>query len=198
MFWFILVQYWRYKSATFPPLPIWKMDQNIRILFLMNPYQNFHRLTKMPLPHYLFDIRTRLLENDLNGIFVCKDVFNSLVSRPFEFWILSGENLRSFNELLDEVSIRVWDDRLSLANRVLLCLVWLRQYPTYSVLSLIFGVSTCTVGRIIESYWVLLWEIVHPVISWPSQRKWRDLRGNWPCRNASNCWMYLMEHLMRS
>ena len=118
MFWFILVQYWRYKSATFPPLPLWKMDQNIRILFLMNPYQNFHRLTKMPLPHYLFDIRTRLLENDLNGIFVCKDVFNSLVSRPFEFWILSGENLRSFNELLDEVSIRIPDkSRLPLANR---------------------------------------------------------------------------------
>ena len=173
LFWFILVQYWRYKSATFPPLPLWKMDQNIGILFLMNLYQNFHRLTRMSLPHYLFDIRTRLLENELNGIFVCKDVFNSLVSRPFEFWILCGESLRSFNELLDEVSIRIPDkrfgmSRLSLANRVLLTLVWLRQYPTYSVLSLTFGVSTCTVGRIIESYWVLLWEILHPVISWPS------------------------------
>ena len=101
LFWFILVQYWRYKSATFPPLLLLKMDQDIGILFLMNLYQNFHRLTRMPLTHYLFGIRTRLLENKLNGIFVCKDVFNSLVSRHCEFWILCGESLRSFNELLD-------------------------------------------------------------------------------------------------
>ena len=185
MFWFILVQYWRYKSATLPPLPLWKLDQDIWILFLMNLYKNFHRLTRMPLPHYLFGIRTRLLENMLNGIFVCKDVFNSLVSRPCEFWILCGESLRSFNGHLDEVSIRNPDkrfgmSRLFLANRVLLTLVWLRQYPTYSVLSLTFGVSTWSVGRIIESYWVLLWENVQPVICWPSQREWRDLRGNWP------------------
>ena len=165
LFWFILFQYWRYKSATFPPLSLQKMDQDIGILFLINLYQNFHRLTRMPLPHYLFGIRTRLLENKMNGIFVCKNVFNSMVSRPCEFWILCGESLRSFNKLLDEVSIRIPDKRfgmirLSLANRVLLSLVWLRQYPTYSVLSLTFGVSTCTVGRIIESYWVLLWKNV--------------------------------------
>ena len=122
LFWFILVQYWWYKSATFPPLPLWKIDQNIGILFLTNLYQNVHRLTRMPLPHYIFDKRTRLLVNELNGIFVCtcKDVFNSLLSRPFEFWILCRESFRSFDELLDEVSIRIPDkSRLPLANRVL-------------------------------------------------------------------------------
>ena len=152
LFWFILVQYWRY---TFPPLPLLKMDQDIGILFLMNLYQNFHRLTRMPLPHYLFGIRTRLLENKLNGIFVCKDVFNSLVSRPLEFWTLCADSLRSFNELLHEVSIRILDkrfgmSRLFLAYRVLLNVVGLRQYLTYSVLSLTFGVSTCTIDCIIE------------------------------------------------
>ena len=89
------------------------------------------------------------------------------------------------NFLMDISSIRIADkrfrmSRLSLANRVLLTLVWLCQYTTYSVLSLKFGVSTCTVGRIIECYWVLLWENVQPVILWPSQREWRYLRGNWP------------------
>ena len=91
--WDVLVQYWRYKSAILPPLPLWKMDQNIGILFLMNLFQNLYRLTRISLPYFLFDIRTRLLGNELNGVFVCKDVFNRLVhvSRPFEYWILCGE-----------------------------------------------------------------------------------------------------------
>ena len=42
----------------------------------------------------------------------------------------------------------------------------------------LFGIGTCTVGRIINFYWVLQWGIVHFVISWPSQRYWRDLREN--------------------
>ena len=100
LFWFVLVQYWRYKSAILPPLPLWKMDQNIGILFLMNLFHNFHRLTRISLPYFLFDKGTRLLGNELNGVFVCKDVFNSLVSRPFEFWILCWESLPSLTNYL--------------------------------------------------------------------------------------------------
>ena len=65
------------------------------------------------------------------------------ISWRYEFWILCGESLRSFNDLLDNSLQKVWDDRLSLANRVLLPFVWLHQYPHYSVLSLTFNVSTC-------------------------------------------------------
>ena len=84
---------------------------------------------------------------------------------------------------MDISSIRIADkrfrmSRLSLANRVLLTLVWLRQYPTCSVLSLTFGVTTCTVGRIIESYWVLLWENVRSTCDFLALSAY--LRGNWP------------------
>jgi hypothetical protein len=77
--------FWLYKSAASPPLPLWKIDQNIGTFLLINLFQNFCRLTRIPLPHYLFDTRTRLLENELNGIFVIKDVYNNLLSRPIEY-----------------------------------------------------------------------------------------------------------------
>ena len=155
LFWFILVQYWRYKSMTFPPLPLWKMDRKLEFCFWWISFKFFTDLQEFLYHIFLLDIRTRLLQNELNGIFVCKYVFNSLVSRPLEFWTLRADSLRSFNELLHEVAIRIPDKRfgmgrLFLAYRVLLTVVGLRQYPTYSVLSLTFGVSTCTVDCIIE------------------------------------------------
>ena len=65
-------------------------------------------------------------------------------------------------------------------NRILMTLIWLRQYPTTVLLSLIFGTYPSTVHHITKHTWMKMWEVCAPLVQWPSQQQWLDKRGKWP------------------
>ncbi|XP_061179072.1 uncharacterized protein LOC133187673 [Saccostrea echinata] len=68
---------------------------------------------------------------------------------------------------------------MSLENRVLMTLIWLRHYPTYPMLSLCFGASTSSVGYILKKTWFMLWDILSSEIRWPTAAEWLSMRGRW-------------------
>ena len=152
------------------------------IFLLLHLFDQYLELWRRPLPICNFDIRNRILENVLSDDFVVKDVYSSVVGRPYDFWMLSGETPESFQSLIELVNTDIivhGNEVVSLKNRVLLTLIWLRQYPTYSLLSLTFGISTSTVSRIINLTWMKLWEICFPMIHWPTRQEWLNRRGKW-------------------
>ncbi|VDH98225.1 Hypothetical predicted protein [Mytilus galloprovincialis] len=65
-------------------------------------------------------------------------------------------------------------------NRLLITLIWLRQNPTYPMLSLMFGLGTSTVGDIVNNMWLILWEICVPLVEGPDVNSWRQRIGEWP------------------
>lgn len=130
--WFILVHYRRYNSTTLSPLPRWKVDQNIGILFLMSLTQKNHRLTRNP----------------------CTKLFlwyKNMITRK---WVKRFVNERMFST--------VWHLGLLCFGFYVFGSVSTQVTMYYHCL---FGIGTCTVGRIINSYWVL--QIIHFVISCP-------------------------------
>ena len=124
--WFILVQYRRYNSSTLSPLPRWKVDQNIGILFLMSLSQNFHRITRIPCTLFLW------YKNMITRKWVKRFVNERMFSAVWHIGLLCfGFYVQKvyvpFQDLLDELSIRNPDkrfqiSRLSWANRVFLTL----------------------------------------------------------------------------
>jgi hypothetical protein len=100
-----------------------------------------------------------------NGPRAVNDLCTKMREHPYEFWILSWDTLESFNELLTRIlpymdnRVRRRHDALSEENKLLLTLLWLRQYPTYPLLSAMFGVSLTTVGRTIHAMVQILWEV---------------------------------------
>ncbi|VDI45215.1 Hypothetical predicted protein [Mytilus galloprovincialis] len=176
--------YWVYKQTMELPVPYVQNDYNFAFLLLIQMYQRFERQA-MPLPYFGFRIRSRILEDEMPGPWVSNDVYGNLIIRPYEFWILSGETVESFQELVTLVSRRlqnynVGESWMTIENRILLTLIWLRQYPTYTLLSLTFGISVSAVGRIVNIMWIPMWEVVSPLIHWPAVQDWRNCRGRWP------------------
>ena len=53
-----------------------------------------------PLPICNFNIRNMILKNVLPDDVVVKDVYSSVVGRPYDFWMLSGETPESFQTLI--------------------------------------------------------------------------------------------------
>ncbi|CAG2212839.1 unnamed protein product [Mytilus edulis] len=138
------------------------------------------------LPHVNLTIRNRILE--IEGIphtYEARDVFSVLQNRPFDFWDTFWESPRSFQELVLAITPRTVGFRygvrfMTLENRLLMTLIWLRQYPTYSMLSQYFGISVPTVYTIIKKMWVILWEEVARTIVWPDRNTWHRRNGKWP------------------
>ncbi|VDI80370.1 Hypothetical predicted protein [Mytilus galloprovincialis] len=169
------------KMQTPPPLPYLLDEQNFAFLLLVTQYDFYRRKLRMPLPFYNFSIRSRILENENQDLLVIKDVYGTLISRPYDFWRISGETVQSFEELFVLILPRVRGLRngqrnVNLRNRLLLTLVWLRQYPTYPILSLIFGICNTLVGSIVNTMWLILWEAL---IVWPDVNSWQQKIGKW-------------------
>jgi len=72
------------------------------------------------------------------------------------------------------------DINLSSENLLLLVLLWLRSYPCYSVLCLMFNVHFSSVSRIIHGLWPKLRDLYHHMIQWPSNNQWNRMHGTWP------------------
>jgi hypothetical protein len=107
-------------------------------------------------------------------------------SHGHEFLTISGETTNTFEDMLGAVrpilcrNIRGRPCVLSPGNRLLMTFVWLRNYPTYMILSAMFAVSRTTVGDIVTSVWPVLWEIYSPEVRWHTRNGWRSLMGHWP------------------
>ena len=103
------------------------------------------------------------------------------------FYWLTGEIPPTFQLLMDEIRdhipIRVVGRNtvLNIENQVLLCLVWLRRYPTLSHISMQFGIPVSCTHRIVHKILPILHAaIVNKYIKWPSPQKWTRLAGTIP------------------
>ena len=140
-------------------------------------------LTRPP-PDPLLDIRRRLfprIDNDWHG----RDVVTSMISHPYEFYMISSETPETFLELCDLIhnfldnQITHRAHKLTVHNRVLLFFIWVRTYPTYYFLSLMFCVSYKTIANEIDTMWPIMWEIIAGQVEWPGVDEWRSLQGVW-------------------
>lgn len=134
-----------------------------------------------PLPLNL-TLRQRM-EPEL-GAWWGRDVFEQWRHHEYEFWLAVGETPTSFEEVIRICAPSFPDvrrpGRLSITNRVLMTMVWLRSYPTHYLLSLVFDVSVTTVGEIVHQTWPILWQHFAPEVRWPTVDEWRRMRGGWP------------------
>src|SRR5688500_10657943 len=74
--------------------------------------------------------------------------------------------------------------KLSLEDRLLLALVWLRVYPTYEVLSLLFDLDKGAVCRNLERMLTVLRQVTAVALTGPPdgqrKRRWPDLLRDFP------------------
>ena len=77
------------------------------------------------------------------------------------------------------------DNILNRRNRVLLVVMWLRVYPTYRMLSVMFGVSVAYVETETRRSLPLLYAFLSIYIRWPSMAEWREMLENWPKMNLA-------------
>ena len=61
-----------------------------------------------------------------------------------------------------------------------MAMIWLRQYPTYDVLSSLFNISQAAITRDLYVIIPLLWYYFNSKVSWPTTEHWLQLRGRWP------------------
>lgn len=69
---------------------------------------------------------------------------------------------------------------ISWKNKLLMTLIWLRSYPTFQHLSLIFDVSLTLVHKAIHEIWPILHQHFKSIITWPSIEEWESMTGCWP------------------
>lgn len=72
-------------------------------------------------------------------------------------------------------------------NRILLFCMWIRQYPRFSSLVIIFGVGVVTVKSELTRLLPYLEEIFCKLIQWPSIEEWRLRIGRWGGLSITIC-----------
>ncbi|CAC5385214.1 unnamed protein product [Mytilus coruscus] len=139
----ILMTYMRYKSLTACPPPLFNANDDMYFLILLQNFRQYLISRRRPPILYNFSIRSRILDNADGDEFIVNDVYAVVIQRPYEFWILTGESTTSFQNIVIDVSQNLnlhGKEITSVQNRILLTLIWLRQYPTYTLLSMSFGI----------------------------------------------------------
>lgn len=126
-------------------------------------------------------IRQRLNNGGQAATWQSEDRLARMINRPYEFFQMSGETTESFNDLLLKVQANLprLPIKITASNKLLMCMIWLRSYPTCAYLSVLFQVSITDVWRCISSTWPVLYESVRDEIKWPSEDEWIHLRNNW-------------------
>ncbi|CAC5421415.1 unnamed protein product [Mytilus coruscus] len=179
----LMMMYMHLKIHALPPPSFFEDEQHLMFLLMISMYQTYLRKIRRPLPFHDDRMRSRILEDQNQDQLVLVDVYSTLVSRPYDFLRLSGETVQSFQDLQDLIAPRMVNFQhraVEPRNRLLITLIWLRQYPTYPMLSLMFGIGTSTVGDIVNNMWLILWEVCVPLVEWPDINSWRQRIGEWP------------------
>ncbi|KAK3106435.1 hypothetical protein FSP39_019847 [Pinctada imbricata] len=130
----------------------------------------------MPPPDPLLDTRYRL--------FSPFQVFG-LFSNERSVYEITGETRSSIISMKEELSDLLGQDprhihKLLTINRIFLFLIWLRSYPSYYFLSMLFGVSVSTIHREIACLIPIFRAKFSMYIKWASYNDWRTMRGVWP------------------
>lgn len=101
-----------------------------------------------------------------------EDVYNSLKKFPFLFKRNTRFSVEEFGELVNELAPfillprntrlkfskfqntrrRLRKTKLTVQNRVLLVILWLKNYPTYPMLAAIFGVTEYVISEVLDFY----------------------------------------------
>lgn len=183
LFAIILMMFVRYKMLLKPPPPYLLSDtDDFGSVILLNLFYQYSKQRKRPLPFYNMTIRNKIIENWEHDNYVINYVYSLIIRRPYDFWMLTGENPNSFHTLVGLVAGNITGHGnmiLSVTNRILMTLIWLRQYHTYALLSLNFGLSVSTINHIIRHTWIKLWEVFSPIVVWPTPEEWLNKRGKW-------------------
>ena len=127
-----------------------------------------------------------------------------LRSKPAALRSMTGLTVPEFDRLLQEVTPRYAAAEaarlarpnrkrrpgggrhyeLTLEDRLLLALVWLRVYPTYEVLGLLFELDKSAISRNLARMLLVLREITATALSWPAakqrKRQWAELMADFP------------------
>lgn len=127
-----------------------------------------------------------------------------LRTKPAAFRSLTGLTLPQYEQLFQEVAERYAAAeearlrrphrqrergagrkyKLPLEDRLLLALVWLRVYPTYEVLSLLFDLDKGAVCRNLDRMLTVLRQVTAVDLSWPAddqrKRRWADVLTDFP------------------
>lgn len=108
-------------------------------------------------------------------------VYNFMSQSVVNFWFSTGETVESFTDLLDIIRPMLPDQRqhvLSPADRLLMVLIWMRQYPTIHSLGNLFAVTNSTVHEDIATLIPILhYCLVSRWIRWHDPHSWHMLRG---------------------
>jgi len=133
----------------------------------------------IPPPVPMLNVRQRMYYGDAN-IFDGRDVFRIMAENRYYFYNITGETPET---LVGLANIEHWpnspNSKLSDVNKVLLCLIWIRCYPTFAALSAIFNVSTSATQVLIRNIIPVLYDCLKHYISWPSVAEWNSKRGYW-------------------
>lgn len=116
-----------------------------------------------------------------------RDVRHLLGIHPHIFWYMTGETPESFEAIVRRIGLKVTLPRhtprlpttarrrsciLDADNRVLLVIIWLRQYLKLHVLASIFAISKSTVAEEIYHVVPILFTSYRRFITWHSLRRW--------------------------
>lgn len=123
------------------------------------------------------------------------EVWPELISRPVDLWELTGETPSSLSHIVLRIStdverfvrnprnprhrlIQTRPFALTTRDRICMCLIWLRTYPTFADLGSRFGVSASTASENVHLIlMILLLHYENRYIVWHSINTWNSLRG---------------------
>lgn len=128
-----------------------------------------------------------------------RDIWQKLEKDPRKFWYATGDTIISLDRVVQAVAAEVVKPRmlprmpisgrrrsciLDVKNRVILVVIWLRNYPTYYSLASLFGISKSTVQEEIYHVVPILFLQFRNLITWHNLRQWSSFLGHW--RNFPN------------
>ena len=122
-------------------------------------------------------------------------MWQALELNPIIFWYMTGETPETLETIVVKIYIEVAAPRhfprtprtnrrrpciLDVRNRVLLVIVWLRQYLKLHVLAHISGISKSTVAEEIYHVVPILFVNFRHYIKWHSMQRWRQFLNTFP------------------
>lgn len=127
------------------------------------------------------NIRNRLF-GSLENVWMGRDLFSLFSRNPYDFFEATGETPESLLDIVWDLHVRrrsLQRHILSPRNRVKLFMIRLRSYPSYAVLSLMFDISSATIGSELDGLRPIIHYFYINGIGWPSVAEWRGMHGVW-------------------
>jgi hypothetical protein len=115
-----------------------------------------------PRPDQLLDLRYRIVNEDFHS-WEGRHVFQMFSFNRYSFFETTGETPETLLEIVRQLNNDMFQatgrpQRLSPIHRVMLFMLWMRSYPSYHLLSLLFDVSVATVHDEINWRIQIMWE----------------------------------------